>query len=306
VANNPASLAFSEVVQMHTQRPRLLISIGTCLPQQKKREKHSTFQISYIKNKVDTLSQLTKLLTQSEKTHRNLNLIVNQLEAPNKMEYSRFNAVTGAKEIDLDEWKTSNGSNQTLSQLRALTVDYLKQAGTHKELLKCARLLIMIRRQRASTVRWESYATNHLYYCPERKCTNIARALKTRESLRDHAYDAHGFIYDTLAYYGDKVHHACIWDQCEHGGVHLFGTRDAYLMHLEDVHNINKKAVFRDRQELERWLDRGRKRPEEALNFVKNYKERAKTMGHSPNHTGDGEVQNDRAELSRASEVEAR
>ncbi|KAF2259842.1 FabD/lysophospholipase-like protein [Lojkania enalia] len=272
VANNPAELALNEAIQMHEQRPRLLISVGTGAPdpdQEPKQKSTSRRNFSYIKDGWNTISLMKDLITQSEDTHESVTKLIDVMAEDNKVEYHRFNAGNGMKNILLDEWDPKDGS-KTLNTLQDLTIKHLKEPETHMSLLQCARTLVVVRRQRATTERWESYATGYVYYCHVKTCTKVARAFKTREALRLHIYDAHDMIWDTPISNDHGLKYACFWDQCQHDGVYVFQNRDAYLDHLRNYHKFERDPVFKNRAALENWLDHGRKGHREAFDFIAN------------------------------------
>jgi hypothetical protein len=166
------------------------------------------------------------------------------------------------KDIPLDEWKVKRGINKTKATILDLTMQYLKDPETHRSLLQCARKLVAVRRQRAATERWESFATDYVYYCHEKECTST---FPTRENFRNHAYDAHGFVWETYVCNNHKSQWACFWDHSQHSGVYVFDARETYLAHLQKEHQVKKGPKFANRLELEQWLDQGRKRPDEAI-----------------------------------------
>lgn len=267
VANNPAELACEEVDQMHEQRLRLVISIGTGEPESEAAESTSQRYFSYIKDGFNTVRAMKNLITQSQTTHQRVD---GRLEKE-KVDYYRLNARNGIKDIPLDEWRVKKGTNKTKETLHDLTVQYLKDPETHKSLLQCARKLVAARRQRAATERWESFATDYVYYCHEKECTST---FPTREGFRNHAYDAHGFVWETHVCNHRKLQWACFWDQCQHSGVYVFDSREKYLTHLKKEHQIEKGPKFADRLELEHWLDQGRKKPDEAIKNREDAKKR--------------------------------
>ncbi|KAF2186732.1 FabD/lysophospholipase-like protein [Zopfia rhizophila CBS 207.26] len=286
---NPSSLALKEVLQMHEQRPRLLISIGTGTvepPEPKAKGKVSTSIISHIKDSLQTIRLLTEWATESEKTHNEVEEYIDVMDQ-DKVQYYRFNTDMGKNKILLDEWKLKkDGSNETKDSLLNLTLAYLKQSDIHESLLRCARILAMVRRQRARTDRWELFAREFVYYCPEDRCKKVARTFETREDLRQHSYDAHGFVWEVDICNDTGLKHACFWDQCQHGSIHVYRTRDEYLKHLKDNHNIVQGPRFKTRSELEEWLDMGRKGPREAVEFIKNHRQKTMTTKSPPPKKG--------------------
>lgn len=277
VANNPAELAYDEVKQMHEQRPRLVVSIGTGEPAVEVPNADCPRTFKHIKDGFGTAKGMAKLLTQCQNIHLRLD---DRLEEA-AVDYHRFNVPNGIKGIPLDEWKAKHDGNETIDTLTKHTVQYLKHPPTHKSLLQCARLLVAARRRRAATERWESFATRYVYYCQEKSQGNeCTSTFKTREDFRKHAYDAHGYVWETRVCDCDPPQWACFWDQCYHGGVYVFRNRDEYVKHLAKKHNVRKgEPKFASRLELERWLDRGRTMPDEALDRL----EQRRTAFNQPN-----------------------
>ncbi|ORY06364.1 hypothetical protein BCR34DRAFT_448216, partial [Clohesyomyces aquaticus] len=162
----------------------------------------------------------------------------------------------------LDEWRTRNGINVTKSTMLHHTKTYLSNRDVHNRLLQCARDLVRIRRRRAETDRWERFARELSYYCHEEDCKTIARRFPTRNSLRKHAWDAHGFVWELRIANAepDGPKYACTLDQCQLAGMHVFKKRRDYQTHLKIYHGI-QKVEFQTRAQLEAWLDRGRTEP---------------------------------------------
>ncbi|CAE7013494.1 Patatin [Pyrenophora teres f. teres] len=259
IANNPAKLACTEISQMHEHPLRLLISIGTGKPEKLSRNKKYKGPLKHIKENFGTGIALVELATQCEETHLQVD---NDLQEKH-IQYHRFNTGSDMGKRPLDEW---NGV-RTLEEIKELTKTYLKKLDTHQSLLKCARTLVEARRQRAATERWERFATPYVYYCREERCKST---FESREGLRNHAYDAHGFIWEAQVRGTTSKQWACFWDQCQHNGVYVFDNRDGYLQHLDKEHNVKDGPKFERRLDLEHWLDQGRCLPDEALRRLRN------------------------------------
>ncbi|KAF2490863.1 FabD/lysophospholipase-like protein [Lophium mytilinum] len=277
VANNPSKVALDEIDQLHEQKPRVLLSIGTGAVEDDDSERQLT-QVSYIKDWSHIIGLVSALATQSENTHGQMLQEVGRINRidPNaagskgdqysKLKYFRFNVDGGMKKIELDEWDPRKDGVATKATMLKLTKQYLKRPGTHKTLLKCARELVRVRRLRAKTDRWEQFACEFVYYCPEKICRNVTRTFVTREDLRRHAYDAHSFVWDVGVQNHSKLNYACCWDDCEYSGVYVFLDRKEYLEHLKG-HHI-PEPPFATRRQLEEWLNKGRRDQTEALEII--------------------------------------
>lgn len=279
VANNPSKLALDEVWQMHEQRPRLLLSIGTGAPEDSTAEQPELNQrkVSYIKDWFHVIDLLKTLATQSERTHQDLESELDKLDSESKVQYFRFNVEGGMREVVLDQWEPRKGGKETKDKMLSLAKQYLSQQDVNERMLECARELVQVRRRRAATDRWEQFAREFVYYCTEDSCKKISRTFETREDLRQHSYDAHSFVWDVSVRNHEDLKHACFWDQCQHHGVSVFRRRREYLAHLREHHEIGDPR-FQTRRELEKWLDKGRRDKTEALDFIKLNRERTRTL----------------------------
>ncbi|PSN75297.1 FabD/lysophospholipase-like protein [Corynespora cassiicola Philippines] len=259
--NNPASVALIEVEQMHRQPVQLVLSLGTGkyndenLPNTLAQKKVSSSRLGHLKDTFAILSELPKLIAQSEKTHNLMIKTSKDRASQRRFIYHRFNPEGGMKDIPLDEWKGEDGY-VTKKQLLDRTKDYIKEGEVHQNLLECARILVLIRRKRACTERWESYASNLQYRCPESGC-RVAKTFMTRNDLREHAFDDHEYFWETET----KVNHIlysriCSWGQCHSKGGRFFISESQYKEHLKKKHDIKDEKI--GKRNLENWLDEGR------------------------------------------------
>lgn len=279
VANNPSEALYREVEQLHNQDMKLLISIGTGLDDTKV-DSRSTRVLSHLRSNLRSLRTSIRLATESQDTHVAVETGINRenrringengtinrenrrMNDQDTILYRRLNVDGDIKCILLDEWKVQNdGTNRTIENLRNATKTYLKKRETHQGLLECARTLVMIRRRRAETDRWERFACNFAYNCPDRNCTRFALDIKWREQLRDHAYDAHRYVWETHVKNYDRLDYTCFWEQCRHDGVHVFSDKSEYYKHLRLDHGIDDGPRFKNRGQFEAWLDGGRDEP---------------------------------------------
>ena len=253
---------------MHERPLQLVVSIGTGKPADASVSKHHKWATKHLMENFGTARAILQLLTECQQTH----LDVDEKLDEKGVQYHRFNASNEVGRIPLDEWK----GVQTLENIKRLTIGYLKQTKTDKSLLMCARTLVEARRQRAATERWESFATSYVYYCREARCKST---FESRAELRNHAYDAHGFVWETQVRGADSQHWACFWDQCQHNGVYIFHKEQEYLKHLNEEHSVRDGPKFSSRLHLEDWLDQGRCLPYEALDRLKQERKEASESG---------------------------
>lgn len=257
---------------MHNQDMRLLISIGTGFEEDSNTVRSTRARwANHLRDNLRSASLALKLATQSEATHHDVEYLVERANKATKsmIHYHRFNAGGDVRDILLDEWEIKNGTNETKRKLLNLTKRYLEKLEVHRSLLKCARMLVMIRRQRAMTDRWESFARDFVYYCPENSCESFD--FKSREQLREHAYDMHRYMCETPIQNDDTKKYACFWDQCQHSGVHVFARENDYTEHLRQCHGIDNGPKFKTRVELEKWLDDGRYEQANAMKHIKQH-----------------------------------
>ncbi|KAF1809400.1 FabD/lysophospholipase-like protein [Eremomyces bilateralis CBS 781.70] len=266
VANNPSRLALKEVEQMHEQLPKLLLSLGTGMPDDYERlDQDALLHGSYmIRGFGDTLKAISMLVTQTEKIHDDMSdLLANPRQRPGgvhrqKTEYFRFNVVGDAGEIPLDDWRGRNGE-VTKARIRGNVMTYLSNQSVHEELIKCAQILVETRRARAETERWEAFAHEFAYFCPEKSCekASASRIWFTRDELREHGTQEHYYISNIPIANQKDYPHACLFDSCRHA-VTIFKTLDEFRSHLMRVHRIGR-PIFKTVEEMERWLDHGRR-----------------------------------------------
>jgi hypothetical protein len=169
--NNPIDAAFNEVKQMlPSQDPSVIISIGTGVKPEKQgahsdpREAPSRW--SWYK---DTIAQYKRSLGNSVEVHQRFATRLDREyrhSRTRKPKYFRWDVPGGFPTVEFGDWKGLDGI-ETRDALRFPTESYCKDQ-VQKEIQECARTLVEIRRRRAKTARWESFALNsRLYYvCP--------------------------------------------------------------------------------------------------------------------------------------------
>lgn len=266
-ANNPAYRVAADIEQIHGGRfPRLILSIGTGKKlavtghHRDPDERISASQprhFRHARGSVGLLAEMKNMVTDSEMTHRDLFTRVKDLRRDgSKYSYFRFN-VPGIEDIDLDAWEPSTNGKQTLDKLRTKTMEYLGKDEIQKELRECAIELVDLRRKRASTERWEKYATDTIYSCPlSHDCT--ALGLPDRDELRRHLFECHE--YATWATIEEKWY--CTIGACVHTPSLLAGEssnvrKESFRRHLCLKHGF-KNPTCVTLPELESQLNKGR------------------------------------------------
>lgn len=277
-ANNPAERVLWEVLQMHKHEPSLLLSIGTGkhhkplpnrkaldkiekLPPSQRHEKHRAPPQD--KNLIKFWKKKNKLLihlaTESEQTQIRV-----KTEAHSRdIDYCRLNVDKGIGDMQLDEWEPSSNGMTTKARIIKYTNKYLDQEEVKDDLLRCARFLVKIRRARARTERWEKFATDFVYFCPEPSCnttkTWFSKTYADRSELRQHGISEHFFMLPVSTGHSESFHLACTWESCMYR-VFLFREQDKLdlCQHFRKCHGIDEPH-FKTPSEIELWLDSGRR-----------------------------------------------
>lgn len=280
--NNPADLMRQEVEGIHGRSPELILSIGTGkkAPQQVNTRQHRFFNNA--RSVFHTVKKLPDIVTESEECHTRLQTYVKGLRRERSRDssipsnypmYHRFN-VPGLGTIELDAWESTDGSKnpdggKTLQELKAQTRTYLNSPEVKKRMEACAKELVLTRRKRAKTERWEQFATHTTYHCPleeENQCED--KLFFTREQLRSHAAECHQFVPwisvqerpsspDNECPEDSPI---CIMDQCAEAP-QLFrdaNAVDEMLQHLQGPAHNMKNPEPKWKQGLEKYLDDGR------------------------------------------------
>lgn len=276
-ANNPAELALNEVLQMHEHPPSLLVSVGTGKLEETPPKRKQTDQPTHAESKLQVQKGLIKLrgdlkdvvalATESEKTEARVR--DRCTEHNPKIDYFRFNVLKEMGRIMLDYWEPAVGGKRTKEYITKLTNQYLHNRIVNDELLSCARMLVRIRRARAETERWERFAAQYVYFCPEADCNSArnkySKTYWERNELREHGINKHFAVLGTpiVNDIRDATGYtlACTHDSCVHR-VHIFHTERQLRQHFELHHRLTN---FKKPQELEDWLDSGRMSQIDAL-----------------------------------------
>ena len=300
-ANNPAERALWEVLQMHEHPPRLLLSLGTGKPEnipassktmeklrrlsERKRDKMERAprrRKGLIKTKGD-VDDVVALATEAEKTEETVKRECCLLINP-PIDYYRMNVERGMGRILLDEWLPAIGGTDTKTKITTLTNEYLRSKDVNDKLLQCARALVKLRRDRAKTERWESFATNYIYFCPHPACNDpnnrFSKTYLERKELREHGINEHFAVLGTPIGNGCTYTIACTHDVCVHR-VHIFNNTEELRQHFHDHHD--GLSEFKSAVEIEAWLDLGRKSQREVLLHRESMRDRdARVEGNQP------------------------
>jgi hypothetical protein len=250
-ANNPAEEALNEVMQMHEQPPKIIVSIGTGDKEHQPKSKNPK-KTGIIKDWHNVAKLLTQIATESAKTASSVEEKCNTMD----ILHWRWSPPNGVGDIKLDEWLPRESGSTTKARILDLTAKYLSQPKVHKRLWECARWLVLQRRLRARTERWEVFARRFVYYCPEPLCHS--RVFSTRAELRDHGTYEHSYVFACNVQGHHDIKYACVQDRCRAEGVHLYRTKAELEEHLRGrLHRI-RRPQLRSQRWLEGWLDEGR------------------------------------------------
>jgi hypothetical protein len=197
--NNPIDAAFNEVKQMlPSQDPSVIISIGTGIKPEKQGahsgQREAPSRWDWYK---DSIAQYKRWLGNSVEAHWNFKTRLDKEyrhSKKRKPKYFRWDVPAGFPDVKLGDWKGNDGT-ETRDALRVPTESYCKDQ-VLKEIQECAKELVKIRRRRAETARWESFALDsRLYYvCPlsidhEAEDAEVNVLGNTRESVEANALD---------------------------------------------------------------------------------------------------------------------
>lgn len=218
--NNPSQKVFYEVSQINrnvNEANALSISIGTGIT------RFTRFQQGIFKKPVGWLYGAKKVSTDCEEKHEDMRQITVKGQ---RHRYHRFNVPEpatdpdapdpayfkelfgrikralgqdvelpdrGLGKIKLDEWKPKRfwRKESTQDEIRRVTLTYLEDPNVDRELEEIARLLVLQRRARAKTPRWEEYALGIRYECPMAKQRCPEETFTEESALRDHLVRDH-------------------------------------------------------------------------------------------------------------------
>jgi patatin-like phospholipase len=252
-ANNPAEIALDEVIQMHEQPPKIVVSLGTGEKNLKTKATENK-KTGLITDWRSVAKVLTQIATESARTART----VEEACRKHDINYWRWNAPAPMGDIKLDEWLPRSNGKETRKKIKSQTASYLSRPKVYRRMWECARWLVKQRRDRALTERWEVFARRFVYFCPEPGCQGRSSAFLTRGELRDHGMYEHSYVSACKVQGHDQFKYACVQDRCRAEGIHIYETEADLEEHLRGrVHNM-KHPKLRSQRFLEAWLDEGR------------------------------------------------
>lgn len=197
-ANNPSQKAFWEVHRLHGNRtPAYFVSIGTgkktaeVAPEprlrlrdfDKLRRTDDVRRKQFLKKYLEIGSHWKEFMTDTEGDHGYAGW--EDLGALQNMPRVRFNVEGDMARIPLDDWRPVGSGEATLERMRAATAEYLAREEQREKITKAARALVSIRRERAKTERWETFAVDVTYRCPDPECARVTW-YRTRNEFRQH------------------------------------------------------------------------------------------------------------------------
>lgn len=282
-ANNPAERVLWEVLQMHKHEPSLLLSVGTGKHDSRVPDRKALDRLERLppsqrheqqrappqdKNLIKFWKKKNKLMihlaTESEQTQ----IRVKTETRSRDIDYYRLNVDKGIGCMQLDEWEPSSNGSKTKERIIKYTRQYMDNEHVQESLLRCARALVKIRRARARTERWERFATDVIYFCPEPSCntkkTWFSKTYADRSELREHGINEHFFVLPVSIGNSESFHIACTREDCMYR-VYLFREEDREELHnhFRECHGMDEPR-FKTPSEIELWLDSGRRSQKEA------------------------------------------
>lgn len=109
-----------------------------------------------------------------------------------KFSYYRLDVDEGLQNISLNEWKPKKTGETTLKRVVGALRNCIQTEKVRTKIHDCAQELVRIRRLRAQTMRWETFATGVRYYCRIPNCNYPKKIFETRNDLLDHLQIEHG------------------------------------------------------------------------------------------------------------------
>jgi hypothetical protein len=203
--NNPAQIAVNEICSRHGRAPRLLLSIGTGdrtdntqtlskKEQLKILKQTGTSHRQQFKKYLELVGIAPDMLTDKDQVTINLrsreDIDFRRLDVP--MDVGEHSHCLG--EVPLDEWLPRNSGEDTLRKIMTMTSKYVTGGDVQQELDETAQQLVLVRRQRARTDRWERYAMDVAYQCCVTEDCRRSREVKNRPTMRRHLEESHRFF----------------------------------------------------------------------------------------------------------------
>ncbi|KAF5010853.1 hypothetical protein FDECE_3026 [Fusarium decemcellulare] len=201
VANNPSLLALREINELHNLVPAHFVSIGTGLKLNEGQEeevkediiealrrastKDAVRRKQFLKKYLEIGRHWTKWMTDTE-GENGVNGWWSHCKAIGLTENAhRLNVDGNLHAIPLDDWRPANTGDATLEFIKSETDSYLRQPRVRAHIASIANKAVEIRRRRAATERWESFALDVEYYCQICAPTCV-RHYHTRAGLQQH------------------------------------------------------------------------------------------------------------------------
>lgn len=250
---NPTRLAYDEVVRMHPNcQPCMIISIGTGA------RAPDALKVDPARDMTKTVRELLLAAGDPQNTHASLKKHIEKINAgrtgSDRVEYYRFDIPGDSSDpnaplipLELGEWLGRDGSATRAKMRDAVNAN----AHRHDALLEdCARKLVDLRRQRQRTVRWEAFALDFKYCCPDfHKCAG--RVFESRVHLRRHLHEEHAWFAQDLSLHTWP----CPLELCDSEA--KFTSPWDVTKHLREVHKLGG-GVSMTVAEMEGVLDEGR------------------------------------------------
>ena len=185
--NNPSTVAYFEVTQMHNHAPDVInvfLSVGTGEPD---------FQCgagSGLTNFLTMLKALPKVVANGRASHE----FMANLKKTHNVPYHRWNVLNELGNLRMDEWILGDNDKATQRRIEKLTETYLAKPGILEEMRSVAQQLVSHRRERAKTPRWERVATGARYRCTFPRCSSGHRHRDTEPELHRHFRTRHSHV----------------------------------------------------------------------------------------------------------------
>ena len=185
ILGNPSWEIYKEVNQMHHSREhavKLFVSLGVKERRASKGRSRKNGMNTGSTTIVRNLRQLNDL---TETMEAQIDLVSKQYP---KFSYYRMSLDVDDHNIDLEEWRHS-----VLKQIEAaITATAKDRQSLYRE---CAEALVTMRRKRAQTSQWESFALGTRYRCPEPVCPSVKGGkgplFQDRNELLEHLQICH-------------------------------------------------------------------------------------------------------------------
>jgi hypothetical protein len=193
--NNPGEEVLHELRSMMRSRNKKIgtwVSIGTGRARETADRNRP--------NMVGTVMQSFARVGDTEAVHE---MLQEESQRDNfKFRYFRLNEASSLDSIEMDEWKPSGSSEdsgrETLKKIDDAFNSWAGNVENVKRFQKCARALVMARRNRCKDIsRWERYALGKFYVCRRNDCIYDPDELwHYRNTFRNHLREDHNIQDD--------------------------------------------------------------------------------------------------------------